>query len=185
MEREYDVFEISEGTPLWNCRVIGLAKASAKLHELAIQKKSECFAIHLPSGEVAARVNVDTFARKPFIFQIAYDDARATLRTALFRRHGYEVLTVLGNEAAKVVLSLPQVCDLFLVGYAAPEATRLEMVAWLKTHHPSVPVVALNAPAVPVLSGADFNVKLNGPETLLSVFTAALHGAGASGAASA
>lgn len=82
----------------------------------------------------------------------------------MLRLRGYEVVSVLGNEAAKVVLTLPHHCDLFIVGHAAPEESRKQMVSWLKTKFPGVRVLGLNPPRVRKLPGADYNVKLNGPK---------------------
>jgi hypothetical protein len=93
--------------------------------------------------------------------------------------HGYEVVSVIGNEVTKLVLSMPQDCDLFIVGHTAPEATGQEMVAWLKANYPGVRMLALNPPLIRELIGADYKVKLNGPETLLAVIATALGGASA------
>ena len=76
----------------------------------------------------------------------------------------------------QLVLSMPQSYDLFVVGHAAPEEDRKEIVAWLKTKFPRVPILALNSPSIRKLSGADFNVKMNGPEAWLPVIARALGG---------
>jgi short-subunit dehydrogenase involved in D-alanine esterification of teichoic acids len=75
---------------------------------------------------------------------------------------------VIGNEAAKVLLSTMQHTDLalFIVGHAAPEQTRKEMVDWLKAKYPNVKVLALNPPNQQ-LPDADYNVVQNGPEKWL------------------
>lgn len=131
--------------------------------------------MYLPTREVVARVNVRTGrGKKPFVFQIAYDSKLANARSEILRLHGYEVVTVIGNEAAKVVLSMRQECDLFIVGHAAPEQTRRDMVEWLRTEYPGVRILALNPPLIRALMGADYNVKLNGPETWLPAIAAAL-----------
>jgi len=111
---------------------------------------------------------------KPVVFQITYDDRVGTARTEILRLYGYEVVSVVGNEAAKLVLSLPQHCDLFIIGHAAPEEERKEMVAWLKAKHPGIRILALNPPKIRELVGADYNVKLNGPETWLPMIASAL-----------
>jgi hypothetical protein len=69
--------------------------------------------------------------------------------------------------------------DLFIVGHPTPEATGQEVVAWLKANYPGVRILALNPPLIRELIGADYNVKLNGPETLLAVIATALGGASA------
>ena len=117
--------------------------------------------------------------KKPVVFQIAYDPNRAPTRAEVLKLHGYEVITVIGNEAAKVILSMKQDCDLLLVGHAAPEETRRDMVEWLKTNCPGVRILALNPPPIRELIGADYNVKLNGPETLLPIIATAMGDSGA------
>ena len=102
--------------------------------------------------------------------------ALASARTRVLRLQGYEVVSVIGNEAAKVVLSMPEHYDFFIVGHAAEDEVRKEMVLWLKAHYPGVLILSLNPPKVSVLAGADYNVKLNGPETWLPIIATALRG---------
>jgi hypothetical protein len=178
MERDYDLFErLADGTPMWRGHASGLHDARRQLRERSKTTQNECFAMHLPTKEIVARVNVRTAGgRNPLVFQITYDEKLAKARAEVLRLQGYEVVTMFGNEAAKVVLSMPQECDLFIVGHAAPEQTRREIVAWLRENYPGIRIVALNSPSMRHLLGADYNVKLNGPETLLPVIAAALGG---------
>lgn len=176
MNRKYDLFEkLPDGSPRWRGVAIGLHEARLHLLQLRKTTRNECFAIHLLTKDVVARVNVSSATGgKPLVFQITYDPQRAARRAEVFRLQGYEVVTAFGNEAAKVVLTLPEKYDLFIVGHDAPEETRREMVDWLKAHFPGVRIIALNPPVVEKLPGADFNVKINGPETLLPVIANAL-----------
>jgi hypothetical protein len=188
MEREYDLFErVSGGEPLWRGRAVGLMSARLKLQELSRTTRNECLIMHLPTKEVVARLNVRSSRgvdRKPVVFQIAYDSDRAIARTMVLRLHGYEVISVIGNEAAKVVLSMPEQCDFFIIGHAADDQVRREMVLWLKAHYPGVRILALNPPKVSELAGADYNVKLNGPEIWLPIVATALRGPQESGPSS-
>lgn len=188
MEREYDLFEqVSDGEPLWRGRAVGLMSARLKLQELSRITRNECLIMHLPTKEVVARLNVRSSRgvdRKPVVFQIAYDSDRAIARTMVLRLHGYEVISVIGNEAAKVVLSMPEQCDFFIIGHAADDQVRREMVLWLKAHYPGVRILALNPPKVSELAGADYNVKLNGPEIWLPIVATALRGPQESGPSS-
>jgi hypothetical protein len=178
MEREYEIFEqLADGSPMWRGHASGLPSVRRQLQEIAGETKNECFAIYLPTKEIVARVNVGAsrgVSAKPIVFQIAYDSRLATARTEVLRLHGYEVVSVIGNEAAKVVLTLPQGCSVFIVGHAAPEHVREEMVIWLRTKYPGVRILALNSPEIQELVGADYNVKLNGPETWLPFIASAL-----------
>src|SRR5205823_2813661 len=81
---------------------------------------------------------------------------------------GYDAISVIGNEAAQAVLSSIQHYDLFIVGQAAPQETRREIVAWLRANYPGVKILALNPPNQQIL-GADYNVRQNGPETWLPI----------------
>jgi hypothetical protein len=59
LDREYDIFErLPDGTDLWKDYVHGLEQARRKLRELAAQSKNELYAIHTPTKEIAARVNI-------------------------------------------------------------------------------------------------------------------------------
>ena len=178
MEREYELFEkTADGEPLWRGHASGLREVRLKLREISERTSNECFAIHLPTKEIVAKLNVGgRKGSKPTVFQIAYANQLAIARTEVLRLHGCEVVSVIGNEAAKTVLTLPQRYDLFIVGHAAPEETRKEMVAWLKAKFPGVPVLALNDSATEKLAGADYNVKLNGPEAWLPMISSALGG---------
>jgi len=178
MEREYELFELlADGSPMWRGQGSGLRDVRVKLQEIARTTTNECFAMYLPTREIVARLNVGASSGvngKPLVFQIYYDDRLATARAEVLRLHGYEVVSVAGNEAAKVILSLPQHCDIFIVGHAAPEETREEIVAWLKAKYPGVRIIALNSPTIQELPGADYNIKLNGPQTWLPVIDSAL-----------
>jgi hypothetical protein len=80
------------------------------------------------------------------------------------------VISVTGNPPAKLLLSSIQHYDLFIVGHAAPEQTRREIVDWLKGQYPRVKILVLNPPDQQVLS-ADYNVRQNGPESWLPIVT--------------
>jgi len=100
------------------------------------------------------------------IFQIAYDEQLGLRRAELLRSLGYGVISVIGNDPTKVLLTSIQHYDLFILGYAAPEETRTEMIDWIRVKYPKVKIVALNAPHQQLLN-ADYNVTLNGPENWL------------------
>lgn len=187
MEREYEIFELSDGTPLWRGHASGLQEARLMLQQISKDTRNECFAMHLSTREIVARMNIRSLGGsggKPLIFQIAYDNRLAIARSEVLRLHGYEVVSVIGNQSAKVILGMGQHYDLFLVGHGAPEEVRDEMVAWLRANYTDVPILALNSAAIPGLAGADYNVKLNGPETWLPVIATAVAGRPGSGSSS-
>jgi|SRR5579875_585870 len=182
MDREYDLFEqFPDGSTRWHTNATGVENARAKLEALARNTPNECFAIHLPTKEILARLNVRADAResgKRLIVQIAYENSSAAERTQILVMCGYEVMSLIGNEAAKAVLGKPHRCDLFIISHGAPEKTRKEIAAWLKEKYPSVRILALNSPGIRELAGADYNVKANGPETWLPFVTRAFAAAG-------
>ena len=171
-EKDYDLFERTEGESLfWHGCVHGLENARRKLQQLAGTTTNECSVIYVPTRQVVALANIAHTKR--IVFQIDYDEQLLAERTDLLRRNGYEVVSAMDNECAKAVLNLSQRVDLFIVGHNAPEETRREIVVWLKTKHPQVPVVALNPPECRELPGADYNAVFNGPETWLPIVEAA------------
>jgi 5'(3')-deoxyribonucleotidase len=95
------------------------------------------------------------------MFQIGYDEKELNARAEMFRRCGLEVISVADNESAKRALSSIRNVDVFVVGHAAPEQTRREMVEWLKATFPKVKIVALIPSANRELSRADYNIVLN------------------------
>ena len=96
-------------------------------------------------------------------------------RTDLMRAHGYEVVSVIGNEAAQFVFDLSQSWNLFIVGDTAQRELREEMAAWLKARFPTIPILALNPPTTPVLCGADYNFESNATELWLPLLSHALN----------
>jgi hypothetical protein len=57
MDREYDIFETVDSTPLWRCSVARLEPALAKLEELAKRSPNEFTLMHLATKAVIARIN--------------------------------------------------------------------------------------------------------------------------------
>lgn len=177
MEREYELFEqLPDGAPIWRGHASGLHNVRAKLEEMARNTSNECFAIYLPTKEVVARVNVRPRGAggKKVVFQIAYDEKQATERSEILRLCGYEAVSVIGNEAAKLILGMPQNCDLFIIGNGGSEDGRKELVKWLRAKYSGIPILALNSPGIRELAGADFNVEANGPRAWLRLVTGAL-----------
>ena len=177
MDREYDIFEkFPDGFPVWRGFASGLTNATLKLKQVAKQTTNECFMVSLLSKEIVARLNVrmGRLGEKRVVCQISYDFKLGTERAALLRLNGYEVISVYGNDAARVVLSATeQHCVAFIVGHGAPAETRREMVLWLKQQFPKIPVIAMNSAGIGPLEGADHNVNLDGQETWLPIIESA------------
>ena len=82
---------------------------------------------------------------KRTVFEIGYGDKKGQkARAELLRRFGHKVISVQDNDAAKSALRVIRAVDLFIVGHAAPERARKEMVSWLKENYPAARIVALN-----------------------------------------
>ena len=168
MHRIYEIFEVMpNGSPQRVTVVRGWEFAKAALQRLAKDTSNECYTADAETHQVVMQMNVAPVKLRR-IFQISYDEELGLRRAELLRSRGYGVISVIGNEAAKVLLSSPQRYDLFIIGHAAPEETRREMVDWLKTESPNVKVLALNPPNQEVLA-ADYNVRQNGPENWLPI----------------
>lgn len=171
MYRVYEIFEVSpNGSPQRVTVVSGLEAAKSRLHQLANNTSNECFAMDARTRQIVALMNVPpaTWRAMKHIFQVSYDEESGRRRAELLKSRGYAVISVIGNEAAKLLLSSIQPYDLFIVGSAAPEQTRGEMVDWLRAQYPGVKIVALNPPDQLVLL-ADYNVPHEDAENWLSI----------------
>ena len=173
MDSEYHIFEcLPDGSVLWRGNAKGLESARSKLQELADEASNDYLAIRLPTREVVFRADAgqSEVALAKRVFQVAYTEHLRTLRADLLRSRGYGVVSVIGNEAAKRLLAALQLkrddISFFMVGHAAPESTRNEMAAWLKSAYPTARILALNPPNQQIRA-ADFNVLQNGPELWL------------------
>jgi len=186
MNRVYEVFEVlPNGVPQKVTVVTGLEIAKSRLHALAGRTPNECFVTDAETHQIVAHLNIPAMKRRNIkrILTIVYDEQLGHQRAAVLRSHGYDVVSIVGNQAAKILLSPIEHYDLFIVGHAAPAETRQEMVTWLKKKYPKVKILALNPPHQRIV-GADYNVKQNGPETWLPILAQELGGPGSKNAAS-
>jgi len=169
---------LPDGSVLWKGTVRGLESTRFLLQELARKTSNDHFAIRLPMREVVFRADAGrsgaTLAKR--VFQVAYTENLRKLRADLLRSCGYGVVSVKGNETAKALLAAIQLkrddISFFMVGHAAPESTRNEMAAWLRSIYPTARIIALNPPNQQI-PAADFNVLQNGPELWLPIVGAA------------
>jgi short-subunit dehydrogenase involved in D-alanine esterification of teichoic acids len=109
---------------------------------------------------------------KRILFQIGYEEKGMNARAELFRRFGHEVISVLENESAKHALASIRNVDVFIVGDAAPEHTRKEMVDWLKANFPKAKIVALIPSTSPRMKLADYNIVSGDWDEWLSLLAA-------------
>ena len=130
--------------------------AKARVKKLAASLPGE-YVITTQTGE---KIHIKS-PLKRIMFQIGYDEKELNVRAELFRRFGHEVISVADNHAAKHALTSIQNVDVFIVGHAAPEQTRKEMVDWLKTNFPRIKIVALIPPGNRRLERVDCSVVLN------------------------
>jgi hypothetical protein len=171
MNRVYEIFEVMpNGSPQRVTVVRGLEFAEAALQRLVKDTSNECYAADAETRQIVMQINMGRAKLRATrrIFQIAYDEGLGLQRAELLRARGYGVISVVGNQAAKLLLSSIQHYDLFIVGHAAPEETRREIVGWLKAEYPKVKILALNPLHQQVLR-ADCNVRQNGPDTWLPI----------------
>ena len=174
MERDYEIFEcLPDGSVMWCDRALGLRDARLKLDSLQRDTGKEFFAMHLLTRDIVFASDVSKVLSErgsKRIFQIAYTDDLRIARAKLLRNLGYSVISVMGNESAKLLLTTlrTSVSDIafFIVGHAAPVETRTEMVVWLRVNYPNSKILALNPPNQEV-ANANYNVLQNGPESWL------------------
>ena len=164
----FDIFKVESSGPRWMEVAADLERAKARVKILATSSPGEYIIANQKTGE---KISIQTQTKR-ILFQIGYDEKGINARAELLRRFGHEVISVTNNEAAKVALSSYHDVELFIVGHTAPEQTRKEMVAWLKTNYPKVKIVALN-PSKDQCLGADYNVVLNDHDEWLSLLAAA------------
>ena len=123
MHEAYEIVEVLPNGSRQSVAVIyGLESANARLQELANNTRNECYAADARTRQIVAMRNVAPAVKQ--IFQISYDEQLSLRRAELLNSHGYSVVSVIGNDAAKVVLSSIQHYDLFIIGHAAAEKTR-------------------------------------------------------------
>ena len=171
MHRVYEIFEVlPNGSPQRVSVISGLDSAKARLTELANQTPNECFASDARTRQIVALMNVppSKWRATKHIFQITYDEQLGVRRAELLKSRGHSVMSVIGNEAAKLVLIPVQQYDFFIVGHSAAQETRQEMVFWLKAKYPRAKILALNPPNQEILR-ADYNVLQNGPAIWLPI----------------
>ena len=171
MYRVYEVIEVLPNGSRQTVTVVsGLEFAKAALEGLAKRTHDECLAVDAKTRQVVMQLNVESAKSQSTkrVFQIAYEEEPALQRAQLLESQGFTAMSVTGNEAAKVVLASIQHYDLFIVGHAAPQETRSEIVDWLRTNYPKVKILALN-PLNQQVPNADYNVPQNGPENWLAI----------------
>lgn len=171
MNRVYEIFEVlPSGSRQRSAVVSGLESAKGRLHEVANNTRNECFVADARTHQIVAQTNVPAakWRAAKHIFQISYDEHVDLQRAELLKSFGYSVMSVIGNEAAKIVLSSIQDYDMFVVDHAAAEEIRQEMVLWLKETYPRVKILALNPRNQEVLQ-ADYNAQQNEAASWLAI----------------
>ena len=170
----FDIFRVeADGEVLWVKSAADLKSARLAVKELIASSPGEYLIhSHSTSNDLIVKPPTNKRKTKPVIFQIAYDERLMVSRAELLKAHGFAVVSVLGNEAAKAALATPQDCALFILGHAAIPRVRQEMADWLKAKYPTVEILAINPPYQKQLKPADYNVVLNGPEEWLFVVEA-------------
>ena len=170
----FDIFRVeAKESSLWVKSTPDFKSARLAVNELMASSPGE-YVIHSHSthNELIVKPPAKENAAKPVIFQIAYDERLMASRAELLKAHGFAVVSVLGNEAAKAALAMPHDYALLHRRACGPPKLRQEMADWLKAKYPKVPILALNPAYQRQLEPADYNVVLNGPEEWLFVVEA-------------
>jgi hypothetical protein len=153
----FNIFEVqSDGRLRWMESAGDMERAKAYAKKLAASSPGE----YIITGRMGEKISIKSPVKR-IMFQIGYDEKELNVRAELFRRFGHEVISVADNDAAKHALASIQNVDVFIVGHAASEQTRKEMVNWLKTNFPRIKIVALVPPGNRQLESVDYSVVLN------------------------
>ncbi|HVH70504.1 MAG TPA: hypothetical protein VNB49_05270 [Candidatus Dormibacteraeota bacterium] len=164
----FHIFKVqSNGRRRWMEGALSVERAKARVEVLAASSPAEYVITNLTGHEISVKPQ-----HKRIMFQVGYDERELYARAELFRRVGHEVISVPDNEAAKRALASIRNVDVFVVGYAAPEQTRKDMVDWLKMNFPEAKVVAMIPSASRQLPRADYNIVLNDWDGWMSLLTA-------------
>jgi len=86
------------------------------------------------------------------ILHVGYDSLLIELREAVLHRHGFSVVTVKGNEAAKQ--TAPDSFDLVIVGNGGTLEQRQDIVSWFAERWPNLPILVMHAAAEEEFPGA-------------------------------
>lgn len=165
----FNIFKVqADGSLRWIESAADMERGKALVKGLAAASPGEYVITNLKGEKIFIKS-----PHKRIMFQIGYDEKELNVRAELFRRFGHEVISVAGNEAARHALASIHNVDVFIVGHAAPEQTRKEMVDWLKANFPRVKIVALIPSGNRQLVRADCNVVLNDWDEWLLLLEAA------------
>jgi hypothetical protein len=165
----FNIFKMqSDGGLRWMESAGDMERAKARVKKLAASSPGE----YVIMGRTGEKISIKS-PLKRIMFQIGYHEKELNVRAELFRRFGHEVISVADNDGAKHALASIENVDVFIVGHAAPEQTRKEMVDWLKANFPRVKIVALIPSGDHRLETADCNVVLNDWDEWLLLLEAA------------
>src|SRR5260370_4301199 len=120
----YEIFEVlPDGSALRISRVYGLEFAKVALQELAKRTRNECFVADARTRQVVAQLNVSPgkWRATKRIFQIAYDEQLGLRRAELLRSLGYGVISVIGNDPARFLLTSIHHHDSLFLRLPTPE----------------------------------------------------------------
>lgn len=109
MKAEYEIFEcLPSGYVNWRDSAPDLTSARLLLSQFAKNSENDCFGFCLATRELVFRI--DGAASRPLlakrVFQIGYTETSLRERANLLRSLGFGVLSVIGNEPAKTLLTM-------------------------------------------------------------------------------
>src|SRR5262249_44449711 len=84
----------------------------------------------------------------------------STTREMLLTQAGYQVISVIGKEAAAANRNVK--ADLLVLGHSLPRDEKESMIQWFRKHSES-PILSLLKPNQEKLPGADFGVEAFSP----------------------
>ena len=100
------------------------------------------------------------------VLQVGYYQTLLHTRQLMLEQDGYEVVSALGNEEAKL-LARSKHFDLIVVGFSAPLSDRRAIVQWLKQNVERTPVLVLQAHSSERCPEADLETLSEDPKVWL------------------
>lgn len=101
-----------------------------------------------PGKGASASVNLPAFGdglRKKRILHVEYDRSLLATRHVLLETAGFEVISCFSGTAAREISTGSAHFDLFLLGHAASLAERSDLVLWVRSNFPGIPILALRS----------------------------------------
>lgn len=130
------------------------------------------YELHVQRGEKIAMVSVtgarpgDSEERRIAlinILQIEFSPNLLPDREAILKRHGYQVMSILGSINARNLKIPDLTIGVVVIGHGATRSEREQLITYFRNALPGVPIVVLLRAGEDPFNGADFNCPADNP----------------------